>query len=126
MNEAQKVALTRAKALLTVAGVAWAVRLPDGTVEGDLPIAAPAAAEPAAGKPKRTCVRFSDQSYVTVVKALKAGDTISVPFPPECIEDAKRRASFFASVRSKAQREFGADKTIIAMNGSGVDVLRVE
>lgn len=102
----QQVAVERAKVLLAAAKVDWAIRFPDGTVEGTL-IVKPPAKQP---KTDRT-VKYrwdKDLGYIEKVRAMQPGDTLSWT-----IADGHAGEHFRGAVSGTCSRAHGPGACIV-------------
>lgn len=119
MSEAKMIAMQRAEGLLKAAGVGYAIRLEDGTVLGNLPLAADKPTRAGYVK-KNHFVR--DYDYITAMRALNPGDTTSWDMGTH-----EKAVSFQKVVSAAAHRLWGSDSFITTQSkgGTGVEVLRV-
>ena len=115
----QKEAITRALRLLDAAKCQYAVIAPDGVKHGALEVAAKN------GKQKRN---HPPGSYLThhqpLTEKMAHGDAILVPFGP--FDGPEDRESLRSSISAYCSRTWGAGTYITAINGAGIEVLRIE
>lgn len=114
----QKEALTRALRLLDAAKCQYAVIDADGVKHGDLDVAVKV-------KQKRNHPPGSYlQHHQALTEKMSRGDAIVVPFGP--FDGPKDRESLRSSISAYCSRTWGAGTYITAMNGAGIEVLRIE
>lgn len=120
--EVQKTALTRALALLRAAGVKFAVIGLDGEKYGELEIAAPRSV-------RRQPSRFPRGSFIgyfaPLVKGMKAGDSVLVPFG-QFGQDAIAKEQLRSALASHCSAQWGNKTYITHTNREGIELLRVE
>lgn len=117
MSPTQTIALTRAKAYLAAAGLPYAVRLPDGTVQGILLIAPE--------KSKVTRKRVNDFAGPTGYPAILAN---MIPGTSHVFhaESEFQAIGLRGVVSAAATKLWGKGNAISAVTGCEVEVLRVE
>lgn len=113
------IAMERAEGLLKASGVGYAIRLEDGTVRGNLPLAPEKLSRQSHVK-VNNFVR--DFDYITALKALNPGDTTDWT-----LASREQAISFQKVVSAASGRLWGKDSyiTTVGENGLKLEVLRV-
>ena len=112
----QKKVLERAINMLAALKVDYAIRMADGTVLGNLPIA----------PEKKTTRTVSNNwtaefpGYIEQLKGMKLGDVLSWT-----VDSPKRAAAFRASISGNMSHHFGHKSAMTEVRGCTIEVMRV-
>lgn len=118
-SSVQELAIKRAITLLQAAKAEFAIRCPDGTVHGELPIAEPKVIK----RHKVNDFRQLVPGYIDQIKAMQPGDVLRWTVGINLAEPFRKAVS---SVASNSLGKGRCISTLVGDNRDSVEILRVE